>query len=70
MDGRIEVMRDDPIATVVLNRPEKLNALNVEMREYLNESLWRLETDDDVRVVVLRAEGREGQQAGGSTATM
>jgi len=61
-DGAEYILVDkDPaagIGTITLARPEKLNALTVEMREYLNESLWRLEVDDDVRVVILKAQGR------------
>jgi enoyl-CoA hydratase len=55
---RVEKDTEKCVAWITFARPEKLNALNVEMREYLNESLWRLETDDDVRVTVLRSEGR------------
>jgi enoyl-CoA hydratase/carnithine racemase len=46
------------IVWITLNRPEKLNALTVSMREYLNERLWDMDMDDDVRVVVLRGNGR------------
>src|SRR5688572_15396269 len=61
-DGADHILVDkDPsigVGWITFARPEKVNALTVEMREYLNESLWRLEIDDDVRVVVLRAQGR------------
>jgi enoyl-CoA hydratase/carnithine racemase len=45
----------DGIATVTLNRPEKLNAFNNAMVHEFR-SLWQsLRTDDAVRVIVLRA---------------
>ena len=46
------------VATVVLNRPEKLNALTVEMRERLCEVFARLRWDDAVRAVVVTGAGR------------
>jgi enoyl-CoA hydratase/carnithine racemase len=46
------------IAWITLNRPEKVNALSIQMREYLNEQLWQLELDDEVKVVVLKGAGR------------
>jgi enoyl-CoA hydratase/carnithine racemase len=37
--GIIAVLRDGPIATVVLNRPEKLNALTLDMWQALGEAI-------------------------------
>ncbi|GAB6148574.1 3-hydroxyacyl-CoA dehydrogenase/enoyl-CoA hydratase family protein [Stetteria hydrogenophila] len=54
----IIVRIEEPIAWVVLNRPRKLNALNPQMVRELSETLDMLEDRDDVRVVVLRGEGR------------
>ena len=48
----------DGIATVTLNRPEKRNALNVAVLEGLVSSFNQLEQNKDVRVVVLRGEGK------------
>lgn len=50
--------RDGPIAELVLDRPEKLNAIDARMIEELNGALDRAETDDGVRVILLRGEGR------------
>jgi enoyl-CoA hydratase/carnithine racemase len=47
----------DHIATVTLNRPEKLNAFNQLMLDEFS-AIWRhVRLDDDIRVVVLRANG-------------
>ena len=54
----IDLEREGPVATLVLNRPEKLNAWSWESARQLAAHADRLRFDDSVRVVVLRAEGR------------
>jgi enoyl-CoA hydratase len=46
------------VATITLNRPEKLNALSKAVVAGLHEALDRAERDDDVRVVILRGAGK------------
>jgi len=46
------------VATVTLNRPERLNALGGDMREQLAAALERVAADDAARVVVLTGAGR------------
>ncbi len=53
----ILVERDDDIATVILNRPEKLNALIKPMWQRLGEVVAELSADDSLRCVVLRGAG-------------
>jgi enoyl-CoA hydratase len=55
-----EVMfeRRGPAAWITLNRPEKLNAMNGEMVRQLRQRLREVETDDNVKVVVLAGAGR------------
>ncbi len=51
------VTKDDGIAWVSLNRPKVRNAINMRMQEELR-NLWdELRYDDDVRCIVLTAEG-------------
>jgi 2-(1,2-epoxy-1,2-dihydrophenyl)acetyl-CoA isomerase len=50
--------REEGIATLTLNRPDKLNALSAELSTALNGALARLADDDSVRVVVLTGSGR------------
>jgi 2-(1,2-epoxy-1,2-dihydrophenyl)acetyl-CoA isomerase len=46
------------IATLILNRPDRMNALNNELSFALNAALERLSNDDSVHVVVLTGAGR------------
>src|SRR5271168_5511654 len=50
--------RQGGIVTLVLNRPEKLNALNNELATALIEAFSQLAEDGSVHVVVLRGAGR------------
>jgi len=48
----------DGVATVTLNRPESLNALNAEMRRELLAVLKAARGDEETRVVILTGAGR------------
>lgn len=56
--------RDDHIAVLTLNRPDKLNALNADLRRQLRETFDALAEDDDVRVVVIHGTGDKAFVAG------
>ncbi len=56
---------DEGIATVTLNRPEKLNAINYAMADALLALLDRLETDDAVGAVIITGAGDRAFSAGG-----
>ena len=45
-------------ATLTLNRPESLNALNERLRYELCVAIEAIATDDDIRVVVVNGAGR------------
>jgi enoyl-CoA hydratase/carnithine racemase len=47
----------DHVATITLNRPEKLNSFNAVMVEEFRQLWQEIRVDDDVHVVVLRAAG-------------
>jgi len=51
------VERRGPAAWLTLNRPDKLNAMNVELVRSLKRHLQELEADDSVKVVVLTGAG-------------
>jgi len=50
--------RRDGIAIITLNRPEKLNAINAKMRVEFFHELDELESDDDIKVVIVTGAGR------------
>jgi len=64
MSEPIYVTRDGPIATVVLNRPEKLNAMSVAMNRRLREIMEACDADLDLRCVVLRGTGGRAGEVG------
>jgi enoyl-CoA hydratase len=49
---------DGPVATITLNRPEKLNALSGALRQDLHDALVALDPGDQVRVIRLKGAGR------------
>jgi enoyl-CoA hydratase len=49
----IEVTRSEPIAVVLLNRPQQLNALSDELMTELVSQLQRLDRDESIRCIVL-----------------
>jgi enoyl-CoA hydratase/carnithine racemase len=59
MTDTILVERDGPIATVILNRPEKLNALTKPMWQRLGDTFIALAGDDSVRCIVIRGAGEK-----------
>jgi len=60
----IQVTRDGPIATVVLNRPEKLNALTKAMWRDLGETIGALSADGSLRCVIVRGAGEKAFSPG------
>lgn len=63
-DDVVLVQRDGHIATVVLNRPEKLNALNKAMWARLGEVMGELDGDESLRCVILRGAGDKAMGPG------
>src|SRR5204862_300057 len=63
-DVRILVEREGRIATVVLNRPEKLNALTKGMWHLLGEAITALDRDESVRCIIIRGAGEKAFSPG------
>ena len=68
MSELMKVHRDGAIATVVLNRPEKLNALTKAMWRLLGETIGELAADDGLRCIVLRGAGEKAFSPGNDIA--
>jgi 2-(1,2-epoxy-1,2-dihydrophenyl)acetyl-CoA isomerase len=54
----IELIKEEEIAFIYLNRPDVLNALNETMRDELIHALKETEEDDNIRVLILSGRGR------------
>ena len=57
-DELVHYRVDDHVATLVLDSQHNRNALSAQLVRELYDGLGRAEQDDDVRVVLVRAEGR------------
>ena len=47
----------DDVATITLNRPERKNALSIQLRDEVSDALDRLAADENVKVVVITGAG-------------
>ena len=54
----VEVEKRDRIGFITLNRPQAMNTFNVPFARQLNDALWEMEKDPEVRVVVIDANGK------------
>ena len=64
MPETILVEREGRVAILTINRPDKLNALNEQVRNDMLEILGQIETDDSVGVVVVTGAGEKSFIAG------
>ena len=53
----VEQQRAEAVAVLTLNRPDKKNALSIEVRDAMSDALDELATDDAVKVVVVTGAG-------------
>ena len=60
----VEISREGAVAVVTVNRPEALNAIDLETITVLRDRLRELAADDDVRAVVLTGAGEKAFIAG------
>ncbi len=59
MNDLVKLTREGAIATLWLNRPERLNAINLAMWDALAERLEQVNADSEVRCLILRGQPRE-----------
>lgn len=64
MSDHLVVERRDSIATLILNRPDSHNAINVQMYRDLPEIVRELDTDSSVKVIVVRGAGERSFASG------
>lgn len=53
------ILGNDGIAEVILNRPDKLNALDMDMFHTINQTIKTIKKNKHVKVVILRGEGED-----------
>lgn len=63
-DGQISLERDGHVATVMIDRPTKLNAMTVAMDRRMNELVYEINNDGAIRCVVLAGAGDRAFSAG------
>ena len=66
----ILVKREEPIATAIINRPDKLNALNWDLIAELADELEKLDADEAIGCIVLTGAGDRAFAAGADIAEM
>ena len=54
----ILIEKQAPSGIITLNRPDKLNAMNLEMKREISDALSDMEVDDDIKAVILTGAGR------------
>ena len=54
----VMVEKQDKVGIITLNRPQAMNTFNVPFARELNDALWEMEKDPEVRVVVIDANGK------------
>ena len=54
----LQLDKQDHIAIVTLDRPEKLNALSSDLQTALHEAITEIRNDDNIRVAVVTGAGR------------
>src|SRR5438132_10574928 len=54
----------DGVATITLNRPQVLNALNMPLTMELDEAITRCEDDDAIRAIIITGAGGKAFSAG------
>jgi enoyl-CoA hydratase len=67
---QVLVEREDPIAIVTINRPDKLNALNWGLVARMADHLEELDADSNIRCIVLTGAGDKAFAAGADIAEM
>jgi enoyl-CoA hydratase len=64
MSGAIRLERDGAVARILIDRPEKMNAITRDMAAALAEHCAAIDRDASVRVAVIRGEGARAFSAG------
>jgi enoyl-CoA hydratase/carnithine racemase len=61
---KIEIKKKQKIAWIILNRPDKLNAINSIMLNELSEALDHLESEVNVKCIIIKGNGEKAFSSG------
>ena len=64
MKGRLRIEKEGAIGWMVLDNPERLNAISSDMWRTFPKAMAQFDADPDVRAVILRGEGEKAFAAG------
>lgn len=62
--GRLRIEHDGPIGRLVLDNPERRNAIGAEMWRAIPQAIGKFNTDASIRCIVIRGEGTQAFAAG------
>lgn len=63
-DGQVRLERDGPVAELILDRPEKHNALTPQMYREIGACCEQINSDDSIHVVIIHGAGERAFCAG------
>ena len=66
----VTTSKNDGICTVKINRPDKLNAMNMDVAKELVTLFETLGKDDSIKVIILTGEGEKAFSAGADIENM
>ena len=64
MNNNVLIQKENRIGTIVINRPEKLNAITLEMATEMNLAIQSAAEDSSVKCVVITGKGRSFSSGG------
>jgi enoyl-CoA hydratase/carnithine racemase len=70
MSGSIRLTQDGHVATITIDRPEKLNTITVEMGRSIEAIAREINAEDEIRVVIVRSTGDRAFCAGSDVSTL
>src|SRR5882672_9838338 len=62
--GKLRVERDGPVGCLVLDNPERRNAIGAEMWRAIPQAIGKFNADASIRCIVIRGEGTQAFAAG------
>lgn len=60
----IIAQKDPPVGRIILNRPEKLNAINMDLLVEVEETLKEFQRDDEIKVIVIKSSTEKAFSSG------